>query len=349
MSMIPKSIKYHVNLTEYEIRCYYSLKPLDEDFEVHEKRFNKILNDYVDTRSYPSSNAKLCFKKQLKKMIKEDKKTTPKFQAFNMWRQSRIQFHINRQKDWLLEQSGKAPMPKNERQLKEQLDQTTNEDLKINNLVDEIKELKKQLEEKDKIIQDKDIQIDCLLEEISKAKYLTSEPVYKPKPEVKQVYEMDYLIESSEEEEEEEEVVVEEVVVEEVVVEEKPIVVYFDTAEEDIQIVEEEDEVEVVEEEDIQKIPYSHGQFYKVKNIFLDTCKKKAEPYHEKYMIEGKDMNDKERRKLSVSIRIDFSNEIVQEEIDKLDNHFEVPDDIYTEIYELAEEKLQDKILYQGF
>ena len=311
MSMIPKSIKYHVNLTEYEIRCYYSLKPLDEDFEVHEKRFNKILNDYVDTRSYPSSNAKLCFKKQLKKMIKDNKKTTPKFQAFNMWRQSRIQFHINRQKDWLLEQSGKAPMPKNERQLKEQLGQTTNEDLKINNLVDEIKELKKQLEEKDKIIQDKGIQIDCLLEEISKAKYLTSEPVYKPKPEVKQVYEMDYLIESSEEEEEEEEV--------------------------------------VVVEEDIQKIPYSRGEFHKIKNIFLDTCKKKAEPYHEKYMIEGKDMNDKERRKLSVSIRIDFSNEIVQEEIDKLDNHFEVPDDIYTEIYELAEEKLQDKILYQGF
>tara|TARA_R110000737_G_scaffold55592_2_gene78892 strand:- start:399 stop:1412 length:1014 start_codon:yes stop_codon:yes gene_type:complete len=334
--MIPKSIKYHVNLTEYEIRCYYSLKPLDEDFEVHEKRFNKILNDYVDTRSYPSSNAKLCFKKQLKKMIKDNKKTTPKFQAFNMWRQSRIQFHINRQKDWLLEQSGKAPMPKNERQLKEQLGQTTNDDLKINNLVDEIKELKKQLEEKDKIIQDKDIQIDSLLEEISKAKYLTSEPVYKPKPEVKQVYEMDYLIESSEEEEEEEEVVVEE----------KPIVVYFDTAEEES---EEEDEVEVVEEEEEQKIPYSSGQFYKVKNIFLDTCKKKAEPYHEKYMIEGKDMNDKERRKLSLSIRIDFSNEIVQEEIDKLDNHFEVPDDIYTEIYELAEEKLQDKILYQGF
>ena len=152
---------------------------------------------------------------------------------------------------------------------------------------------------------------------------------------------MDYLIESSEEEEEEEEVVVEE----------KPIVVYFDTAEEDIQIVEEEDEVEVVEseEEEEQKVPYSHGQFHKVKNIFLDTCKKKAEPYHEKYMIEGKDMNDKERRKLSVSISIDFSNEIVQEEIDKLDNHFEVPDDIYTEIYELAEEKLQDKILYQGF
>jgi hypothetical protein len=314
--MIPKSIKYHVNLTEYEIRCYYSLKPLDEDYEVHEKRFNKILNDYVDTRSYPSSNAKLCFKKQLKKMIKDNKKTTPKFQAFNMWRQSQIQFHINRQKDWLLEQSGKAPMPKNERQLKEQLGQTTNEDLKINNLVDEIKELKKQLEEKDKIIQDKDIQIDSLIEEISKVEVVVEEV-------------------------EEEEVVEEEVVVEEVVVEEKPIVIHFDT--------EEESEEEESEEEEEQKVPYSHGQFHKVKNIFLDTCKKKAEPYHEKYMIEGKDMNDKERRKLSVSIRTDFSNEIVQEEIDKLDNHFEVPDDIYTEIYELAEEKLQDKILYQGF
>ena len=323
--MIPKSIKYHVNLTEYEIRCYYSLKPLDEDFEVHEKRFNKILNDYVDTRSYPSSNAKLCFKKQLKKMIKDNKKTTPKFQAFNMWRQSRIQFHINRQKDWLLEQSGKAPMPKNERQLKEQLGQTTNDDLKINNLVDEIKELKKQLEEKDKIIQDKDIQIDSLLEEISK---------------------VEVVVEEVEVEEEE---VEEEVEEEEEVVEEKPIVIHFDTAEESEEESEEEDEVEVVEEEEEQKIPYSHGQFYKVKNIFLDTCKKKAEPYHEKYMIEGKDMNDKERRKLSLSIRIDFSNVIVQEEIDKLDNHFEVPDDIYTEIYELAEEKLQDKILYQGF
>tara|TARA_B110000285_G_scaffold197559_1_gene229311 strand:+ start:1027 stop:2031 length:1005 start_codon:yes stop_codon:yes gene_type:complete len=331
--MIPKSIKNHVNLTEYDIRCYYSLKPLDEDFQVHEKRFNKILNDYVDTRSYPSSNAKLCFKKQLKKMIKEDKKTTPKFQAFNMWRQSRIQFHISRQKDWLLEQSGKAPMLK-----KPDWKEYQKED-KNNDLINEIKELKKQLEEKDKIIQDKDNQIDYLMEENSRVKYLTSDPVYKPKPEVKQVYEMDYLIESSEEEEE--------VEVEEVV-EQKPIVVYFDTAEEDIQIVEEEDEVEVVEVEK-QKVPYSRGEFYKVKNIFIDTCKKKAEPYHEKYMIEGKDMNDKERRKLSVSISIDFSNEIVQEEIDKLDNHFEVPDDIYTEIYELAEEKLQDKILYQGF
>ena len=319
--MIPKSIKYHVNLTEYEIRCYYSLKPLDEDYEVHEKRFNKILNDYVDTRSYPSSNAKLCFKKQLKKMIKDNKKTTPKFQAFNMWRQSRIQFHINRQKDWLLEQSGKAPMPKNERQLKEQLGQTTNEDLKINNLVDEIKELKKQLEEKDKIIQDKDIQINSLIEEISKVEV-----------------EEEVVVEE----------VVEEVVVEEVVVEEKPIVIHFDT-EEESEEEEEEEEEEESEEEEEQKVPYSHGQFHKVKNIFLDTCKKKAEPYHEKYMIEGKDMNDKERRKLSVSIRTDFSNEIVQEEIDKLESRFEVPDDIYTEIYESAEEKLQDKILYQGF
>ena len=72
--MIPKSIKFKSNLTEAEIKAYFSLKPLDEDYEVHQKRFNKILNEYLQCKEFKNANAKACYKSQLKTLIKEGKK-----------------------------------------------------------------------------------------------------------------------------------------------------------------------------------------------------------------------------------------------------------------------------------
>jgi hypothetical protein len=337
--LIPKSIKFHDNLTEAEVRAYYSLKPLDEDHEDHAKRFNKILNDYVNTRDYPSNNARLCFKKQLKRMIKEGKTDTPKFEAFNMWRLQRIQYYISKQKDYLLQREGKEPMPK--RKPNPEADKKFS--VKMNELIGENKTLKEEIENLKKQLQDKDNQIDYLMAENSKMKYMPQE-VEEAIHEIKEC-----LIESSEEESEEE---VEEEVVEEVVEKPKPIVVHFDTEEEDSsseEEEEEEEEEEKEEEKETNKIPYSHREFYKIRNIFYDICNKKAQPYHDKYMSEGKNMNDKDRRKLKTQLTIDYVNEVVEVEIEKLDNQFEVPTNVYSDIFEGAEEKLQDKFNYYGF
>ena len=77
--LIPKSIKFQKNLTEAEIRAYYSLKPLDEDYEVHQKRFDKVLNEYLQGREFKNANTKACYKSQLKRLIKEGKTKSPKY------------------------------------------------------------------------------------------------------------------------------------------------------------------------------------------------------------------------------------------------------------------------------
>ena len=344
MTIIPKSIKYHTNLTESEIRAYYSLKPLDEDFADHAKRFNNILNDYVKTRDFPNKNAQYCFKRQLKTLIEEDKTNTPKFEAFNMWRISRIQWHINRQKDWLLQQEGKAPMPKNQRQLKEQQGEPVkkiNHDLKINNLVEEIKELKKQLEEKDKIIKDKDNQIDYLMEENSKLKVEPMEEQVKPVP-VNEIKEC--LIESSEEEEEVEEPKVEEP--------KKEIVVHFDTEEESEEESESEEEEESESEEEEEKkpkIPYNAGKFYLVRKPFIQKCKDSVKPYHEQYMKQGENMDKKERKTLAKKILKSFDKEIIQVEVNKICKTFEIPFSVLCDMESLAKDELNSKILYHSF
>ena len=134
MTSIPKSIHNHVNLTDDEIHGYYSLTPVDEDYEIHSKRLNKVLNEYVNTKEFKTPNAKASFKSQIKRMIKNGETHTAKYEAFNNWRLRKIHFYISKQKDWLLEMEKNNSQP-------------------VLDPSEEIERLKKLLEEKDKEIE----------------------------------------------------------------------------------------------------------------------------------------------------------------------------------------------------
>jgi len=145
MTSIPKSINNQVNLTDDEIRGYYSLTPVDEDYEIHSKRLDKVLNEYLKSKEFKTPNAKACFKRQLKKMIADDQTHTAKYEAFNNWRLRKIHFHISKQKDWLIEMEKKNSQP-------------------VIDPSEEIERLKKIIEEKDKIIEEKNKEIESLKE-----------------------------------------------------------------------------------------------------------------------------------------------------------------------------------------
>ena len=145
MTSVPKSIHNQVNLTDDEIRAYYSLTPVDEDYEIHSKRLDKVLNEYLKSKEFKTPNAKACFKKQLKDMIKNNTRTA-KFEAFDNWRLRKIHFNISKQKDWLIEMEKKNSQP-------------------VTDPSEEIKRLMKIIEEKDKVIEEKDKEIDSLKKE----------------------------------------------------------------------------------------------------------------------------------------------------------------------------------------
>ena len=180
MTSIPKSIHNHVNLTDDEIHGYYSLTPVDEDYEIHSKRLNKVLNEYLNTKDFKTPNAKACFKRQLKKMIEDDQTHTAKYEAFNNWRLRKIHFYISKQKDWLLDMEKKNSQP-------------------VLDPSEEIERLKKLLEEKDKEIES----LKKENEELKAGKVIVEEePTEYP---YQALYDSDY----SDEEEEEEEVIIE--------------------------------------------------------------------------------------------------------------------------------------------
>ena len=318
MSIVPKAIKFHYNLSEQEVRAYYSLKPLDEDYCLYEKRLSRTLDDYLNTKEFKTNNAKLCYKKQLKKMIKDGKTDTKKFEAFNMWRLFKIDQHISKCKSYRLELEGKEPMPK--RKVKEADDNVPkiNEYASKNNeLLSQIAELKKQLQEKDEIIKKQQ-------EEIEKLKTSKIE-----------------VVEESESEEEEEE--------EYSSGEEE----FCDEPQHESEAESEEEEdsssSEEEEEEEVEKEPYDHRTFWRIRDIFKGECKKKAEPYYEKYMADGKEMNDKERRKLKSKLVTDFIADVVEPNLEMIEKKYIVPNNVYEDLLFNGEEQLTDKINYSGF
>jgi hypothetical protein len=94
MTRVPKSLN-HSNVTDNEIKNFYSLKPVDTDDEDYnfDKQLNKILKDFMDTQEFSSDDAKRSFKKRLKKMVLEADEKSKVYQSFISWRASRIQFH----------------------------------------------------------------------------------------------------------------------------------------------------------------------------------------------------------------------------------------------------------------
>jgi hypothetical protein len=334
MSIVPKAIKFHYNLSEQEVRAYYSLRPLDEDYCLYEKRLSRTLDDYLNTKKFKTNNAKLCYKKQLKKMIKDGKQDTKKFEAFNMWRLSKIEQHISKCKSYRLELEGKEPMPK--RKVKEADDNVPkiNEYASKNNQLQlQIDELKKQLQEKDEIIKKQQEEIEKL--KTSKIEMVVEESESESESEEEEVDyssgEEEFCDEpqhESEAESEEEEVV-----------------------EEDSSSSEEEDSSssEEEEEEKIEKEPYDHRTFWRIRDIFKGECKKKAEPFYEKYMAEGKEMNDKERRKLKTKLVTDFIADVVEPNLEMIEMRFVVPNNVYEDLVYTGEEELTHKIVNYGF
>ena len=335
--MIPKSVKFQSNLTEAEIRAYYSLRPLDEDYADHDKRFSKILNDYLETKNFKTSNARNCYKKQLKKMNKEDKRNTPKFKEFNMWRLKEIEKHISRQKTYLLQREGKV-MPKRPEPAENNNDELINENKKLKL---EIEKLKKQLQEKDE-------QIDYLMVENTKMKHMPQE-VEEEKPKPIEIHEIEecLIIETSEEEEEEEfegdsedeeEIYVDVLDAVEDLVNN---VVSLREALDDSDEEESDEESEEEEESPKQKVSKKQGI-----EIFQKICIDKIPQYHEEFMKLKEGKNDRDIRILTNHILDKYDEEVIQPNVEKLDDVYDLPQDEYTQVQEKPYEKMKDKIIY---
>ena len=308
--MIPKSVKFQSNLTEVEIRAYYSLKPLDEDHSDHEKRFNKILNEYLNNKDFKNDNAKYCYKRQLKQMIKDDK-ITPRFKEFNMWRLKEIEKNISRQKTYLLNNEGKV-MPKRPPR-----------DDRNDDLIDENKKLKLEIENLKKQLIEKDEQIDFLMTENTKMKHIPQVIEEKTKPvEIHEINE--YLIIDTSDEEE------------------TPTSVEKSYYEEDDGYVEETEEEEESEEEEEKTLVSKQEAII----IFQKRCIDKITPYHEEFMKLKQGKNDREITKLTNDILDKYDQEVIQPEVEKLDDVYDLPNEEYTQVQEKPYDKMKDMILY---
>lgn len=310
--LIPKSVKCQSNLTEAEIRAYFSLKPLDEDYSDHDKRFSKILNDYLATRSFKDNNARLCYKKQLKRMNKEGRVNTPKFSAFNMWRLKEIEKNISRQKTYLLQNEGRV-MPKRPEPVENNNHELINENKKLKL---EIEKLKKQLIEKDE-------KIEFLMKE------------NEVKEEVKEEIVIHFDSEEESDEEDEEEIYVDVVdVVEDLV---NSVISLREALDDD------SDEEDESEEEETPKQNVNKKQAIE---IFQQLCIDKIPQYHEEYMKLKEGKNDKEICKIKNDILDRYDDEVIQPNVDKLDDVYDLPNKEYTQVQEKPYEKMKDMILY---
>ena len=94
MPRVPKSLN-HSNVTDIEIKNFYSLKPVETDDEDYsfDKQLNRLLKDFMDTQEFSSDNAKRSYKKRLKKMVLEGDEKSKVYQSFISWRSSRIQYY----------------------------------------------------------------------------------------------------------------------------------------------------------------------------------------------------------------------------------------------------------------
>lgn len=106
MTRVPKSLN-HSNVTDNEIKNFYSLKPVDTDDEDYnfDKQLNKILKDFMDTQEFSSDNAKRSYKKRLKKMVLEGDEKSKVYESFISWRSSRIQFYKCKVRDLKMNES----------------------------------------------------------------------------------------------------------------------------------------------------------------------------------------------------------------------------------------------------
>lgn len=128
MPRVPKSLN-HSNVTDIEIKNFYSLKPVETDDEDYsfDKQLNRLLKDFMDTQEFSSDNAKRSYKKRLKKMVLEGDEKSKVYQSFISWRSSRIQYYKCKVRDLKMNES-KTDTEKEKddliRKLKAELQQT---------------------------------------------------------------------------------------------------------------------------------------------------------------------------------------------------------------------------------
>tara|TARA_R110000737_G_scaffold25236_4_gene43943 strand:- start:379 stop:1257 length:879 start_codon:yes stop_codon:yes gene_type:complete len=132
---IAKSLN-HSNVTDTEIKNYYSLEPVkttDEDYNF-DKQLVKVINEYMKTQQkFSSDQAKRSFKSRLKKFIIDDKSSRGKvYDSFISWRMAQIQLHKSKVRDMRLQEG-------------QQSISVDDKDKLISEQKEEIKELKRQL------------------------------------------------------------------------------------------------------------------------------------------------------------------------------------------------------------
>lgn len=129
MTRVPKSLN-HSNVTDKEVKNFYSLKPVETDDEDYkfEKQLDRIMKEYLVNQEFSTDNAKRNFKKRLKKMILSNEEPNSNvYNSFISWRASRIQFYKCKIRDMKMNES-KTDTEKEKddliRKLKAELQQT---------------------------------------------------------------------------------------------------------------------------------------------------------------------------------------------------------------------------------
>jgi len=184
MTRVPKSLN-HSNVTDNEIKNFYSLKPVDTDDEDYnfDKQLNKILKDFMDTQEFSSDNAKRSYKKRLKKMVLEGDEKSKVYESFMSWRSSRIQFYKCKVRDLKMNDT-KSDTEKEKddliRKLKAELQQTKKqcEIYKKENI-----EMRQQLNQNSVTLKDtEDYKVEEVEKTVKTIVKVVSPVVTKPKP-----------------------------------------------------------------------------------------------------------------------------------------------------------------------
>ena len=106
---------------------------------------------------------------------------------------------------------------------------------------------------------------------------------------------------------------------------------------------ESEDKSEEEEEEETPKQKVSKQEAIE---IFQQICIDKIPQYHEEYMKLKQGKNDKETCKIKNDIFDRYDDEVIQPNVEKLDDVYNLPHEEYTQVQEKPYEKIKDMILY---
>ena len=137
MTYIPQNLNT-INLTEYEIKNYYSLTPVDEYDMTHKKRLSKIIDEFITYQnggSFTSKESQKQKKKRLMAFCNGTPKNSKVFIAFNMWRKGQIDKHILKQTKQSTIETAETDDKIKIKELEELLKEKDNEIRKLKNKV----------------------------------------------------------------------------------------------------------------------------------------------------------------------------------------------------------------------